>query len=439
MGTNNRQRRAAKTRKRVRRESSNDRTRPDRRREPQEPGARRPFPGDAFVDDGPRCECFECRLRHDRLGAIRSTSSRILSTTGTAWRHGWQPSELVRQIRRSVSTVAADLMTIAVIVDDGRRSDQTTHSRWQRQIDFLSSITDADAVGDDWLELWLDGSTPDQIRLVDGVLGELGSLRGLHRLIPPPGETETDGVVADDDTDDPVLARVRALLAQAESTTFPAEAEVFTAKAQALMSRHSIDEAMIRHAAGNAGRPVSIRLPIDDPYVSEKSSLLHVVADAGRCQAIGIKEYAMSTVIGDAVDVRRVELLFTSLLLQAQAALNHEAAQGGAGSHRRSRSFRSAFLAGYASRIGDRLIEERDRAVADSADDVLPVLARQSQAVDDEIERLFGSTLTSTGGRVRDRAGWNAGSDAADRARLREGGLATGGSGRPVEGLPAAG
>ena len=41
-----------------------------------------------------------------------------------------------------------------------------------------------------------------------------------------------------------VLDKVRALLAKAESTTFDAEAEAFTAKAQELMARHRIDRAV---------------------------------------------------------------------------------------------------------------------------------------------------------------------------------------------------
>ncbi len=420
MGTNNRQRRAAKARKRARRPSpSGGGSRPTGT------GARQPFSGTTSERTRPSCGCFECRLVDDRVGAIRVATSTMSRAIASAWQHGWQPRELVREMRRDVSKDAAHLVTIAIVVDDRNRVDQTRHPRWCSQIDLLTRTTEADDVGDGWLERWIDGVGGDQVTVVDEVLQALAALHGLHRLIPPPGETETDAVFDTDDTDadDPVLAKVRALLAQAESTTFPAEAEAFTAKAQALMSRHAIDEAMVRHAAGNAGRPVSIRLPIDDPYVSEKADLLHVVAEAGRCQAIHLTRYAMSTVVGDAVDVRRVELLFTSLLLQAQAALNHESARDGAGSHRRSRRFRAAFLAGYAYRIGDRLIEERDRAESESGADVLPVLARQSQAVDDEIERLFGATLTRTGGKSRDRSGWNAGTDAADRARLHDGGL----------------
>ena len=46
-----------------------------------------------------------------------------------------------------------------------------------------------------------------------------------------------------------MLDRVRALLAKAESTTFPAEAEALTGKAQELIARHSIDEALLAAAA----------------------------------------------------------------------------------------------------------------------------------------------------------------------------------------------
>ncbi len=41
------------------------------------------------------------------------------------------------------------------------------------------------------------------------------------------------------------LTTIRNLLAKAEATTFPAEAEAFTAKATELMARHRIDEALV--------------------------------------------------------------------------------------------------------------------------------------------------------------------------------------------------
>ena len=57
-----------------------------------------------------------------------------------------------------------------------------------------------------------------------------------------------------------MLTRIRALLAKAEATGFPEEAEALSAKAQELMARHSIDEALIAardHAGGTA--PAQVR------------------------------------------------------------------------------------------------------------------------------------------------------------------------------------
>lgn len=433
MGTNNRQRRAAKARKRSRRSSGPP---PTSRPTGPEPDSRQPDPSESFgngFENEAECDCFACR-RARRGGGRRIGDDRwddaadmLGSTIPLVWRNGWQPAELVRHVRRRVSREAAELITIAILADDRPRPATSKHPRWQQQIDDLLSRTNGAFVGSDWITAWAE-TNADGLIVVREMMTELATLGALLRLIPPPGESTVDVGIDEDGTDDPILAKVRALLAQAESTSFPAEAETFTAKAQALMSRHAIDEAMIRDATSDANRPVTVRLPVDDPYVDEKSTLLAVVADAGRCRAIRLGPYAMSTVTGQASDVRRVELLFTSLLLQAQAALNHEAATDGAGSHRRSRRYRAAFLAGYAERIGDRLLDERQRAETEAGVDVLPVLARQSQAVDDEIERLFGDRLTSGGSKSRDAAGWTAGNEAADRAHLRDSGV---GAGRP--------
>ncbi|RST20878.1 bifunctional 3'-5' exonuclease/DNA polymerase [Streptomyces sp. WAC04770] len=55
-----------------------------------------------------------------------------------------------------------------------------------------------------------------------------------------------------------MLTRIRALLAKAEATGFPEEAEALTAKAQELMARHSIDEALLAarsHSTDGPGVP----------------------------------------------------------------------------------------------------------------------------------------------------------------------------------------
>ena len=225
-----------------------------------------------------------------------------------------------------------------------------------------------------------------------------------------------------------MLERIRSLLAKAESTTFEAEATALTAKAQELMTRHAIDAAFLQGRSGQAGdRPIMVRLPIDAPYIDAKCLLLQTVAGAGRCQAVAMTRLGLSTVVGFADDVAAIELLFTSLLLQAQTALEEAARLAPAGTRVRSQSYRSAFLQAYTGRIGQRL-EEINAAVfaeadPDEAEAFLPVLRSRADQVDDLVDERFGALTTS---RVRggfDAAGWASGSVAGDNARLDSGQL----------------
>src|SRR5690606_28975285 len=121
---------------------------------------------------------------------------------------------------------------------------------------------------------------------------------------------------------DPVIAKVRALLAKAESTDFPEEAETFSAKAQELITRHAIDRALVEaSAAADAEAPIARRVPVDDPHAQAKVHLLGQIALANRCHAVWADGYGLATLIGFADDVESVELLFASLLVQASRTL----------------------------------------------------------------------------------------------------------------------
>lgn len=216
-----------------------------------------------------------------------------------------------------------------------------------------------------------------------------------------------------------VLEKVRALLAKAESTTFPEEAEALSAKAQELMARHSIDEAMVGHGAGDA--PTGVRVPIDDPYAAAKSVLLHVVASANRCRAVWSKHLGLSTVFGFEPDLEFVEVLYTSLLLQATSAMVVAGSQFDRYGRSRTRSFRQSFLLAYANRIGDRLRGAEAAARAGAAEDygeaLLPVLADRSAAVDSACDDAFPGAVDRSM-RITNAAGWAAGRAAADLASL---------------------
>jgi hypothetical protein len=240
-------------------------------------------------------------------------------------------------------------------------------------------------------------------------------------LIPPPGQWgrggRRNGGPAAAAGDGRVLARVRALLAKAESTEFPEEAEALAAKAQELISRHAIDRA----ALTGSHDPIAVvgrRIAVENPYPQAKSVLLGTVAAANRCQAVRSVQFGFSTVFGTADDLAAVELLYTSLLAQATAAM---LAAGATDRHRRLPSFRESFLAAYAVRVGERLQEATDAAVEDGVarhgDQLLPVLARRSDAVDAAVAAAF-PRLSSTPLRAANRAGWVAGLAAAEVARL---------------------
>lgn len=313
-----------------------------------------------------------------------------------AWRRGWQPADVVRTVRRDLDEVHARV--VAGLIREQAPHDRPRGHRWAAQLAGLQTVappprtdrfTHATAV----LELY---------RL-------LLRLPGLEPLDEPaaapkgaPGEPRT-------------LTRVRALLAKAEATTYPEEAEALSAKAQELMARYSIDAALLSAAAPSPDAPGACRIGVEPPYEQSKAVLLDAVADANHCRAVWNETFGFSTVVGFEADLDVVELLHTSLLVQAQTAMTGAEAAQRAGGRKRTKTFRQAFLASYAHRVGTRL-----RAVAETqvSDDLLPVLASREVAVTGRLDRMFPETTTTRLRGVRDEAGWTEGARAADRAEV---------------------
>lgn len=257
----------------------------------------------------------------------------------------------------------------------------------------------------------------DSLPVAVEVLGLLQSLPALPRL--------GGGAPRRHAANTKVLEKVRALLAKAESTTFPEEAEALSAKAQELMARHAIDAAMVGSGADGAGAasdgPTGVRVPVDDPYASPKSILLAEVAAANRCRAVWSKGLGFSTVLGFEPDLEFVDILYTSLLVQATSAMVAAGSQIDRTGRSRTRSFRQAFLLAYASRIGQRLREAEAASRAAAAEQygpaLLPVLADRSAAVRAAEAAAFPH-LVSRSVSISNAAGWAAGQAAADLASL---------------------
>jgi uncharacterized protein DUF2786 len=349
---------------------------------------------------------------------------------GLAWQRGWQPRELMRYVRHR-NRQLGPVMSALVVADRDRHDPRAVHPDWSAQVDALDA---GDVPEAGWLLEVVEEETAElreQLTLLVAAMALLSAVPSLSTVLPRPGtdpstwhRLEYHRAAADN----PVLTKVRGLLAQAESTPYEAEAEAFTAKAQELMARYSIDEALVWSRSGQSDRPVTVRLPIDDPYAGQKAQLLHVVANHSRCKAVLHPGLGLVSVVGFASDLAACELLFTSLLVQSQAAMRAEAANSPSGSHTRGRAFRSAFLFAYACRIDKRLAEVNATVEAEAADSaaaigdgsaLLPVLVARADAIDDEIAATFGPLTKTSARRSYDALGWDRGVLAADRAQLR--------------------
>ncbi len=319
----------------------------------------------------------------------------------TAWRRGWQPADVVRVVRRELDDAHVRLVT-ALIRAQAPRDDTPRGPRWRAQLARLGE----------------EGADPaprgDRFSHATAVLELYRLLLRLPALEPLDGTPAPDS--SDRRPESRMLGRIRALLAKAEATGFPEEAEALSAKAQELMARHSVDEALLAARAPSAEAPGACRIGVEPPYEQAKAVLLDAVAGANHCRAVWNEPLGFSTVVGFAPDLEAVELLYTSLLVQATTAMTRAEAAQRAGGRKRTKTFRQSFLAAYAHRVGTRLAAVAETQVSD---DLLPVLASRAVAVTDRTDRLFPETITTRLRGVSDAAGWEEGARAADDARVR--------------------
>jgi hypothetical protein len=340
------------------------------------------------------------------------------SAVTDAWSKGWQPADLAGYLRRKAGATG-ERMIIDIMAAEMRRYAATTvESHWVDQLESLSARVWW-ARDDDYFAQWAQRQHIP-VELATGYASRL--LQFLYRLpnLPVlgalPGHARAGAKRAD--IDPRMLDRVRALLAKAESTDFPEEAETYSAKAQELMARHSIDYALLTMASGVREAAGGRRMQIDSPYEVAKTLLLSVTASANRCRSVWSRDLGFATVMGFPADVAATELLYTSLLVQATSAMVH----AGAPADGRTASFRRSFLTGYAYRIEQRLAEATATASTEAerehGSSLLPVLASRAEAVHEAVNELFPQIITTTTP-VGNRAGWFAGRAAADRASLQ--------------------
>lgn len=160
------------------------------------------------------------------------------------------------------------------------------------------------------------------------------------------------------------LDRIRRLLAKAEATT-PHEAEALTQRAAELMAKYGIDRALLGRLHPETDSASDRMILMEAPRADIKSFLLGGLAGAMRCTPIlltGGSAGKRIHLFGYRSDLERVDVLYTSLLLQMEVALLH--ATLGGQRHDRERAWRRSFLIGFC-----QVVVERVRAAEANAEE----------------------------------------------------------------------
>jgi hypothetical protein len=168
-------------------------------------------------------------------------------------------------------------------------------------------------------------------------------------------------------SDDKMLARIAALLRQAEGTDNPHESEAFMAAAQRLATATSIDLAVARSHSDHrtkAQAPVQRTITIGNAgtrglrtYVQ----LFTVIAQANDVKCDVASNSTFVYAYGFAEDIDASHALYASLLMQMVKASESYISTG---AHRPTPTItaRINFQLAFGARIGKRLLEARDEA-----------------------------------------------------------------------------
>lgn len=375
------------------------------------------------------------------MGIFTPLESRFQRRIDLLFANGWQPADLVHVVRRN-GTQRSTRLVLGYIAQHSRREQAPTRApqQWLDQLLELGVLgPDGDVVGGhgEIIDRWMRAEQLDPDEATPVVVDLLALLEGaprLSELLAPPDRWPASNkgrlrpAVRAGEVDGKALKLIRALLAKAEGTTFEAEADAFTEKAQELMTRHSIDMAMLAaHAAGSSAQfgIESRRVHIDNPYADEKATFLAAIAHVNGAKCIWHPSAGFSTLMGFPVDLQLTDVLFTSLLVQATHASTAATAHD---KRLRTPSFRRAFIVSFADRISERL-ETASRHVTEEAeheygDAMLPVLAQREAAVEQAYAQAFPNAVTMKPKRYN-AYGWHAGREAADRADLGAGAAIT--------------
>jgi len=228
-----------------------------------------------------------------------------------------------------------------------------------------------------------------------------------------------------DTLDAGLLEKVRKLLAMAEGSPNPNEADAFSRKAAELIAAHRIDAERLKAESADDLSVLEIELG-RGAYVRGRLGLLQVVAEAHGCRVVfEVRDRGtVAFVAGFRSDLDTTELLYNSLHTQATSRMASEKRSTGAATQR----WRRSFLFGFANEIRQMLdasAKEAQRHVHPSST-ALPALRARDRRVDEFTRQRWGRVTAARRPKPATVTGFEAGRRAAARAdlgRRRMGGL----------------
>lgn len=231
--------------------------------------------------------------------------------------------------------------------------------------------------------------------------------------------------------------KIAALLAKAESTNFPEEAEAFMAKAEELMLKHGIERAMLEgRRPGVSAQPIVVEkifIRNSAGYAVTLIDLAFAIAPSFNCRALQNLLPGRDRVawfIGHQDDVAQAVQLFNSLVVQAPAQARHWWRTEGRHSPWADTSSnggylaRREFIAAFASGVRQRLEETRSRVVDETGPGTALVLVDRAKKVDSWVDenlqvRRSRSQGRNSGGMEARVAGRQAGREAIQTKAVR--------------------
>jgi hypothetical protein len=222
-----------------------------------------------------------------------------------------------------------------------------------------------------------------------------------------------------------LVAKIRKLLAKAEGTDNPNEAEAFSAKAAQLIAAHRIDPRHVAEALASGELGLRRIVIGRGAYVRARLALLAAVAGNHDCEVVFETgpHGTTATIAGYQSDLDVTEVLYTSLHAQAANQMAAVRRRTPAATQR----WRRSFLFGFARRVAELLAAARaDARVARAAEgahapggeEALPDVLARAGRVREFAARSFGRVVAARAPAPAHAVGWHDGHRAASTVDL---------------------